>query len=64
MSVGQVHLCIDVTRDGDAITGTVTIGNGEVRKFSGRLGLYSAIDAEIEASAPQGESEETTDVDR
>jgi len=64
MSVVQVHLCIDVSRDGDAITGTVTRGNGEVRKFSGRLGLFSAIDDEIEGIAPQGAQEETTDVDR
>ena len=63
MSVERVHLSIDVTRDGDAISGTVTLANGETRKFAGRLGLYSAIDDEIEASAPQGESEETTDVD-
>ena len=55
MSVERLHLCIDVTRDGDAITGTVTPGNGAVRKFSGRLGLFSTIDDEIEGIAPQGE---------
>jgi len=52
MSVEQVHLCIDVSRDGDAITGTVTAGDGEVRRFTGRLGLFSAIDDEIERIAP------------
>ena len=64
MSVVQVHLCVDVSRDGDAITGTVTRGNGDVRTFSGRLGLYSAIDDEIENAAPQGAQEGTEDVDR
>jgi hypothetical protein len=54
MSVGQVHVCIDVDRDGDAITGTVTVGNGEARTFSGRLGLFSAIDDAIEGIGPQG----------
>lgn len=52
MSVEQVHLCIDVSRSGDTITGTVTVGDGEVRKFSGRLGLFSTIDDEIERIGP------------
>jgi hypothetical protein len=64
MSVEQVHLCIDVTRDGDAITGTVTLPTGQVRPFSGRLGLFSTIDEEIERIAPQSAHEETTDADR
>ena len=51
MSV-QVHLCIDVSREGDAITGTVTAGNGATRNFTGRLGLFSTIDEEIERIAP------------
>jgi hypothetical protein len=28
------------------------VGDGEVRKFSGRLGLFSTIDDEIERIAP------------
>lgn len=63
MSVGQVHLCVDVSRNGDAITGTVTLGDGEVRSFSGRLGLFSTIDDAIEGLPPQGGQEETEDVD-
>ena len=62
--MGRVHLCVDVTRDGDAITGTVTRANGDQRTFTGRLGLYSAIDEEIEASGTRGEPEGTNDVDR
>lgn len=61
MSVGQVHLCVDVTRDGDAITGTVTRANGDQRTFAGRLGLYSAIDDEIEACGTRGDTGGTTD---
>lgn len=64
MSVGQVHLCIEVCRDGDVITGTVTLPSGEVRSFSGRLGLFSAIDEEIEAIAPHGAHEGNEDVGR
>jgi hypothetical protein len=64
MSVERLHLCVDVTRDGDAITGTVTPGSGAVRNFSGRLGLFSTIDEEIEGIAPHGEPEESKDVDR
>jgi hypothetical protein len=64
MSVERLHLCIDVIRDGDAIAGTVTAGSGAVRKFSGRLGLFSTIDDEIEGIAPQGGPRESTDVDR
>jgi len=63
MSVERLHLCIDVTRDGDAIAGTVTPGSGAVRKFSGRLGLFSTIDEEIEGIAPHGEPKESKDVD-
>ena len=59
MSVDRLHLCIDVTRDGDAITGTVTAGSGVVRDFSGRLGLFSTIDDEIEGIAPQGGQKES-----
>jgi hypothetical protein len=64
MAVERLHLCVDVTRDGDAITGTVTPGSGAVRTFSGRLGLFSTIDEEIEGLAPQSGSKESTDVDR
>lgn len=64
MSVEQVHLCIDVRRNCDVITGTLTLPSGAVRPFSGRLGLFSAIDEEIEAIAPDGAQEGTEDVDR
>jgi len=64
MSVERLHLCIDVTRDGDAITGTVTAGNGAVRDFSGRLGLFSTIDDEIEGIAPQGGQKENKDAEQ
>ncbi len=63
MSVEQVHVCIDVHRDGDAITGTVTAGDGEARRFSGRLGLFSAIDDAIEGIGPRGAQGGTEDVD-
>ena len=64
MSVEHVHLCIDVSRDGDAITGTVTVGDAEVRKFTGRLGLFSIVDDEIELIAPHRGNREIKDVDR
>jgi len=64
MSVERLHLCIDVTRDGEAITGTVTPGSGEVRKFSGRLGLFSTIDDEIERIAPKDGNTESKDESR
>jgi hypothetical protein len=64
MSVDRLHLCVDVTRDGDAITGTVTPGSGEVRTFSGRLGLFSTIDDEIESIAPHDGHREHKDDDR
>jgi hypothetical protein len=57
MSVERVHLCIDVSRDRDAITGTVTAGDGRVREFTGRLGLFSTIDDEIERIATGGQEE-------
>ncbi len=63
MNVEQVHVCIDVRRDGDAITGTVTPGDGAVRTFYGRLGLFSAIDDVIEGMGPRGAHEGTEDVD-
>jgi hypothetical protein len=63
MSVEQVHVCIDVHRDGDAITGTVTPGDGEARTFSGRLGLFSAIDDVIEGIGPRGTQGRSEDVD-
>ncbi len=63
MSVGRIHVCVDVRRDGDVITGTVTVGNGVLRSFSGRLGLFSVIDDAIEGIAPQGGPKETEDVD-
>jgi hypothetical protein len=64
MSVQQLHLRVDVTRDGDVITGTVTLGGGEVRKFSGRLGLFSTIDDEIERMAAHDGHRESKDDDR
>ncbi len=63
MNVEQIHVCIDVHRDGDAITGTVTPGDGAVRAFSGRLGLFSAIDDVIEGIGPRDAQGETEDVD-
>ena len=63
MSAEQIHVCIDVRRAGDAITGTVTPGDGAVRTFSGRLGLYSAIDDAIEGIGPRDAQGETEDVD-
>ncbi|MET0864315.1 MAG: hypothetical protein ABWZ98_08255 [Nakamurella sp.] len=63
MGVEQVHLCIDVSRDGDAITGTVTLGSGEIRTFAGRLGLFSTIDDQIEGIASNGSQEESKDSD-
>ncbi len=63
MNVEQIHVCIDVHRDGDAITGTVTPGDGAARTFSGRLGLFSAIDDVIEGIGPRGAQEGTEDVD-
>lgn len=64
MSVERVQLRVAINRDGDAITGTVTRLGGEVRKFSGRLGLFSAIDDEIEGIAPRpAEPREIDDVD-
>lgn len=62
MSPGQVHVCIDVDRDGDAITGTVTLGNGTARTFSGRLGLFSTIDDAIEGVEPRSAQEGMEDV--
>ncbi len=64
MSVQRVHLCIDVSRDGDVITGTVTTPRGAIRSFSGRLGLFSAIDDEIEGIPSTSGQEESKDVDR
>jgi hypothetical protein len=63
MNVEQIHVCIDVHRDGDAITGTVTPGDGAVRTFSGRLGLFSAIDDAIEGIGPGDARGEAEDVD-
>lgn len=63
MSVDQVHLCIDVRREGDAIRGTVTVGDGDVRRFSGRLGLFSVVDDAIEGIPQHGGPRETEDVD-
>ncbi|MGS0685502.1 hypothetical protein ACVBEQ_10190 [Nakamurella sp. GG22] len=63
MSAEQIHVCIDVHRDGDAITGTVTPGDGAARTFSGRLGLFSAIDDVIEGIGPRDAQGETEDVD-
>ena len=64
VSVERLHLCIEVGRAGDLITGTLTLPSGRVRTFTGRLGLFSAIDDEIENVAPQGAHEGTEDVDR
>lgn len=55
-------MSVDVSRDGDAITGTVTVGNRAARTFSGRLGLFSAIDDAIEDIGPQGSHAGTEDV--
>jgi len=63
MRVVQVHLCVDVRREGDAIRGTVTVGDGDIRRFSGRLGLFSTIDDAIEGLPPLGGPRETEDVD-
>ena len=64
MDAEQLHLCVDVSRDGDAITGTVTTGSGEIRKFSGRLGLFSTIDDEIESIAAHDADRDNKDDDR
>jgi hypothetical protein len=64
MTLQQLHLLVDVTRDGDVITGTVTAGRGEVRAFSGRLGLFSTIDEEIERMATKVGYRESKDDDR
>ncbi len=63
MGAGQVHVCIDVHRDGDTITGTVTAGGGVARAFSGRLGLFTVIDDAIESIAPQSGQGENDDVE-
>ena len=61
MNVEQLRLQVDVTRDGDLITGTVTRDSGEVRYFSGRLGLFSTIDDEIEGIATHDGHRESKD---
>jgi hypothetical protein len=48
-----VHLRIDVRREGGTISGTVTTDRGTVRRFSGRLGLFSVVDDEIERPPPE-----------
>jgi len=64
VGVARVALSIEVDRDGDLISGRMTLANGQVRTFTGRLGLFSAIDDEIENVAPQSAPEGTEDVDR
>jgi hypothetical protein len=45
MTARSVHIAVDVSVDGEEISGQASDGVGDPRRFSGWLGLISALDA-------------------
>jgi hypothetical protein len=56
MQATHTAISLELSLDGDALSGLASVENGESRPFSGWLGLVSAIEALI-ATNPEGEEQ-------
>jgi hypothetical protein len=60
MEARTVHLHVDVVVDGSVISGEVTVlEGGPVRRFSGRLGLITAIEQALNVPDSEGAGSES-----
>ena len=60
MEARTVHLHVDVVVEGPVISGEVTVlEGGQVRRFSGRLGLITAIEQALNVPDGDGAGSDT-----